>query len=222
MKLNRVQIKNFRSIRDIEINLDPPCRVLVGINESGKSNILNALALLSDDYVPVKKDDLREALSHESPIKESEVIFVFQFEKPESDKLVEVVSAKIIAGIKNPDIVLSGKKKISVKEFCSTRNEGLYTADILEEKKKFNYWGFDEKYKLLEDWKKPTSACPVDFQIELKGQKYQLSQYKLVKTSDLENIPDGYLEDANIKGFEELVGDAITEITKENFPKALF
>ena len=222
MKLNRVQIKNFRSIRDIEINLDPPCRVLVGINESGKSNILNALALLSDDYAPVKKDDLREALSHEGPIGESEVTFIFQFEKPESDKLVEVVSAKIIAGIKNPDVVLSGKKKFSVKEFCSTRNEGLYSADILEEKKKFNYWSFDEKYKLLEGWKKPTSACPADFQIELKGQKYQLSQYKLVKTSDLENIPDGYLEDANIKEFEELVGDAITEITKENLPKALF
>ena len=222
MKLNRVQIKNFRSIRDIEINLDPPCRVLVGINESGKSNILNALALLSDDYGPVKKDDLREALSHEGPIKESKVTFIFQFEKPESDKLVEVVSTKIIAGIKNPDVVLSGKKKFSVKEFCSTRNEGLYSADILEEKKKFNYWSFDEKYKLLEDWKKPTSACPADFQIELKGQKYQLSQYKLARISDLENIPDGYLEDANIKEFEELVGDAITEITKENLPKALF
>ena len=110
MKLNRVQIKNFRSIRDIEINLDPPCRVLVGINESGKSNILNALALLSDDYNPVKKDDLREALSHEDPIEESEVTFIFQLEKPESDKLVEVVSAKIIAGMKNPDIVLFGKK----------------------------------------------------------------------------------------------------------------
>ncbi len=45
MKLNRVQIKNFRSIKDIEIDFDPSCRVLVGINESGKSNILNALAL---------------------------------------------------------------------------------------------------------------------------------------------------------------------------------
>lgn len=221
MKLNRIQIKNFRSIKDIEINFDPPCRVLVGINESGKSNILNALALLSDDYNPVKKDDLREALPREKQIEESEVTFIFKFEKPESDKLVEVVSARIIAGVKNPDIVLFGKKKFSVKEFCATRNEGLYSADILEEKKKFNYWSFDEKYQLLENWKKPTSTCPADFQIELKGRKYQLSQCKLVRASDIENIPDGYLEDASIKEFEELVGNAITEITKENLPKAL-
>lgn len=222
MKLNRVQIKNFRSIKDIEIDFDPSCRVLVGINESGKSNILNALALLSDDFTPSKKDDLREALSREGQIKESEVTFVFQFEKTESDKLFEVISGSIIAGVKNPDIVSEGKKKFSVKEFCATRNEGLYTANILEEEKIFNYWSFDEKYQLLDDWKKPTSACPQDFQVELKGQNYQLSKYKLVRAKDFENIPDGHLEAASIEDFEEIVSNAITEITKENLPEVLF
>src|SRR3989344_370406 len=222
MRLGRVQIKNFRSIKDIEIDFDPSCRVLVGINESGKSNIINALALLSDDFTPSKKDDLREALSREGQIKESEVTFVFQFEKTESDKLLDVVSGLIAASVKNPDIVSEGKKKFSVKEFCATRNEGLYTANILEEKKIFNYWSFDEKYQLLDDWKKPTSACPPDFQVELKDQNYQLSKYKLVRAKDFENIPDGHLETASIEDFEEIVGNAITEITKENLPEALF
>lgn len=222
MKLKYAEIINFRSIRNIQVDFEPTCRVLVGINESGKSNILNALALLSDDYNPVKKDDLREALSREAQVEESEVNFIFKFEKPESDKLVEIVSAKMIAGVKNPNIVLSGKKKFNVKEFCAMQNEGLYSVDILEENKEFNHWSFNERYKLFEDWKKPTSACPVDFQIELKGQRYQLSQYKLIRGSDIESIPDGYLEDASIKEFEELVGEAITEITKENLPKAIF
>jgi len=43
MKLHRVQIKNFRSIRDITIHFQPKCLILVGINESGKTNIFNAL-----------------------------------------------------------------------------------------------------------------------------------------------------------------------------------
>lgn len=222
MRLNRVQIKNFRSVKDIEIDFDPSCRVLVGINESGKSNILNALALLSDDFTPSKKDDLREALSREGQIKESEVTFVFQFEKTESDKLLEVVSGLIAASVKNPDIVSEGTKKFSVKGFCVTRNEGLYTANILEEKKIFNYWGFDEKYQLLDGWKKPTSACPPDFQVELKDQNYQLSKYKLVRVGDFENIPEGHLEDAGIEDFEEIIGDAITKITKENLPDTIF
>jgi predicted ATP-dependent endonuclease of OLD family len=221
MKLQRVQIENFKSIKEIEINFAPTCRVLVGINESGKSNILNALALLSNDRVISKKDDLREALSREGQISESEVTFIFQFEKPESDKLVETVLTTILSGTKNPDIVLFDKKKLNIKEFCSLQNEGLYVADILEEKKIFKYWDFGDKYQLLEDWKKPTSTCPVDFQLDVKGQKYQLSQYKLIKMNDFENIPEGYLEDADIKDFENLIGSKIIEIIKENLPKAL-
>jgi len=222
MKLDRVEIKNFRSIQEVEICFDPPCRVLVGINESGKSNILNALALLSDEYEPVRKDDLREALPNENPIDESYVQFIFRFEKNESDKLFETVSSQILASAKNPVIIsISGKNK-KVKEFCATQTEGLYLADILEEKKEFSYWGFNNKYKLVDGWKKPTSSCPPDFQVELKGQNFQLSKYKLVRSRDFENVPDGYLEDATIEDFEEIVGNTITEIVKENLPEAIF
>ncbi|MDP2788854.1 MAG: AAA family ATPase, partial [bacterium] len=66
MKLNRVKIKNFRSIEDLEIKINPACRVLVGINESGKSNILHALALLGEK-LPTR-DDIREPLPNESQV----------------------------------------------------------------------------------------------------------------------------------------------------------
>ena len=169
MKLNRVEIKNFKSIKDITVSFEPACRVLVGINESGKSNILNALAFLGEDYEPVNKDDLREALPDEDPITESTVRFVFRFEKEESDELFEIISAKIVTDIKNPEIV-SMTKPLTLKEFCDTLNEGLYTADILKETKFFSYCTIDNKYKLLAGWKKLTGACPADFSVELKGQ----------------------------------------------------
>lgn len=222
MKLNRVQIKNFRSIEDITVEFDPFCRVLVGINESGKSNILKALALLGDDFKPVKKDDLREALPNEDPINKSFVRFVFEFEKEESDNLFETVASKIATIVKNPEIVSALNKKYSIKEFCATRDEGIYTANILEENKAFGYWLLDNKYKLLDGWKKPTSVCPQDFSVEIKEQKYQISQYKLIRSSDFENIPENYLEDAKIDDLASLVGNAITEATKENLPNTLF
>lgn len=223
MRLNRVQIENFRSIKDIEITFDPPCRVLVGINESGKSNILKALSLLNDDFKPIKKDDLREALPDEDPISESCIRFVFRFEKDESDKLFEIVSSKILASAKNPDIVSIDGKNKGVKEFCTTRNEALYSVNILEEKKSFRYWALGNKYKLLDVWKKPTNACPQDFNIELKGQQYKLVQYKFVRTTDLaNNIPEGYLEDAQLDDLADLAGKTITEIAEGNMPDALF
>jgi predicted ATP-dependent endonuclease of OLD family len=46
MKLTNVEIKNFRSLDKLDFEFNPNCRILVGINESGKSNILKALAML--------------------------------------------------------------------------------------------------------------------------------------------------------------------------------
>lgn len=222
MKLDRVEIKNFRSIQDIKIDFDPPCRVLVGINESGKSNILNALALLSDDYDPVKKDDLREALPDEDPIDESYVRFVFKFQKEESDELLEKVSFQILSSAKNPDIVSVGAKNKSVKEFCATRNEGLYSANIIDENKSFRYWKLGAGYKLIKGWYKPTAACPKDFTAELKGQQYKLAEYKLIRGADFGEIPEGHLEEATIEDLAELSGNVVTELTKENLPDTLF
>ena len=129
MKLDRVEIKNFRSIKDTTVNFEPACRVLVGINESGKSNILNALAFLDEEHKPVKKDDLREALPEEEPVEESHVRFIFKFEKPESDKVFEDVSSKILA---KPSIPIEkwiasfeGKNIIIPERFVPT-------AEILE------------------------------------------------------------------------------------------
>ena len=56
--LEKVHIKNFLSLRDVELPLKP-LTVLVGPNASGKSNILNALSLLNrmminEELPPVK------------------------------------------------------------------------------------------------------------------------------------------------------------------------
>ena len=50
MKIQKVEIKNFRSIENIEVNFKENPRVLVGINESGKTNIIDALKLLNPDF----------------------------------------------------------------------------------------------------------------------------------------------------------------------------
>jgi len=222
MKLDYVKIKNFRSIEDITVDFDPTCRVLVGINESGKSNILKALALLDKDSSPVKKDDLREALPDEGPIDESYIQFVFKFEKGESDQLLEEVYSKIFSSVKNPNVVSFEGRNKTIKRFCADRNGGLYTVNILNESKLFQYWELVSKYKLLLDWKKPTSACPQDYNVELKGEQHTLAQYKLVRVTDLPDVPEGYLENATIDDLAELTGDVITEIVEENLPDTLF
>jgi recombinational DNA repair ATPase RecF len=64
----------------VTIPLTPSCRILVGINESGKSNILAALSLL-DPEREFKADDLRDLRPNEDPDQDAEVVFVFAFTK---------------------------------------------------------------------------------------------------------------------------------------------
>ena len=44
--LKRIRIKNYKSLKDVEVELTPLC-VLFGPNAAGKSNFLDAMQLLS-------------------------------------------------------------------------------------------------------------------------------------------------------------------------------
>lgn len=217
MKLERVKIKNFRSIKEIEIDFDPTCRVLVGINESGKSNILSALSFLTEKS-PDRKNDLREALPDEKEVKESYVSFVFELEKDESAQLTELVSSKILASVKNPEIVSTDGENKKVKELCNARNKGIYFIDIIEGKKSPRYYNFAQYYELLGGWKRVTENLAFD----QNEQRHEVVQNTLVRTADFSDIPDEYLEDAKIEDLVKLYGAAICKIIGENLPETLF
>ena len=60
MKLDRFEIKNFRSIEDMKIDIKEKngkkCLILVGKNEAGKSNILKAISAVFNGYKVGIKD----------------------------------------------------------------------------------------------------------------------------------------------------------------------
>ena len=63
MKLTDVTIKNFRSIKELTVDINPlddnsSSYGLIGINEAGKSSILKALSFKDnfDSFIPTIKD----------------------------------------------------------------------------------------------------------------------------------------------------------------------
>jgi recombinational DNA repair ATPase RecF len=96
MKLKHVTIHNYRSIKHLDLKFDPKCRILVGINESGKTNILHALNLL-DPKAATTRRDLREPGLHEARIAEAYVRFVFTPPVETVVRLVEHLKTTILS-----------------------------------------------------------------------------------------------------------------------------
>src|SRR5215216_5118582 len=71
MRLQRIAIKNFRNLAEIDIPISPGT-VVVGENRSGKSNLVHALRLVLDPSLPnsdrqLRPEDFWEGLSDGTP-----------------------------------------------------------------------------------------------------------------------------------------------------------
>ena len=59
MFISRVQIKNFRNLANVDVDLSEKA-VIVGENKSGKTNFIHALRLIMDPDLPDSDRQLRE------------------------------------------------------------------------------------------------------------------------------------------------------------------
>jgi energy-coupling factor transporter ATP-binding protein EcfA2 len=222
MKLERVHIRNFRSIQDAELDFSSKCRVLVGINESGKSNVLKAISSLGS-FVPSAADDIREPSPNEDPISESFVRFSFSLDKVELEAVFEEVSKSIFARNLNTAIIATNhRKKLTLKSFVQLRGQGLYEVDLIANKKHPLYWAIGSNFELLPGWSRPSKACPKDHLLTAKdGTMVLLKTLRLVRTADCAGISD-WLEPAELKDLTEPVGSAVTTQIKLRIPQVLF
>lgn len=65
MNLEKITIKNFRSIKEQVIKIEHNCIILVGKNEAGKSNILKAIAAVFGEY-KISDNDKRKRIKNET------------------------------------------------------------------------------------------------------------------------------------------------------------
>jgi predicted ATP-dependent endonuclease of OLD family len=222
MKLKKVQIFNYRSIKEETIHLTPSCRVLVGINESGKSNILDALSLLSDN-VEASPEDEREPLSDETgDYTTPEVRFIFNLNEHQTE-LFESVSSEIWGSVRSK-IASKGSDAITVKNYCKSFREALYCVDIRDSSKYPSLWRRDlNDYILSDGWGKPNSNCPTDYKfIDPEGNEHTLKDFRLIKPTEDLGIPSEYIENAQFSDFHELVKEKVHEIVTDNLPELVY
>jgi energy-coupling factor transporter ATP-binding protein EcfA2 len=223
MKLDRVEIVNFRSIANITIELDPACIILVGINESGKSNILRALSLLAQENTP-SPADLREISPDEDPVTEAYIRFIFHLEDAEKDQIYKNLKTKVLGHPSKP-LLKKGSQKITLEDFCYSRREGLYRVNLMNGVKNASYWLLRSKeFEVEPRWTKTSDKLPPAalVQVQELAKEINLKSFFLVDNATLKEDDRKYLEEVSPEEINDFVGKEIADLVKAKLPECIF
>ncbi len=219
MKIKRIEIKNFRSIKDQSFTFDRNFQILVGINESGKTNLLKAVSLLNEQ-IEFNKDDVRDPGHDEDAVKESYVRFVFQLDSWIKKKIYNDVKSKVLTIDNSKPLLDIDDKPYNLRDFCYQKDEVLYIINFLKETRSTSHWRISgPKYRIYPEWKKVTSGA--SHAVHINGKPVNISSYSIVNTNDFDEIPEQFIENLDISSLNSIVGEELTTISEEYFPTCI-
>lgn len=129
MLLTKIEIKNFRSIKDITIDIKSNCMIFVGKNEAGKSNLLKAIAggLDSDVYEITAKDKRKKSPNEIIKKNDYSITYFFNLSKEELETILNEYFNDEIYN----NLFKQSEKIFSTTEFLeSFFSKGTYYYDI--------------------------------------------------------------------------------------------
>lgn len=228
MKFTGVEIVNFRSIEELDINFSSGSAVgLVGINESGKSNVLRALLLLSSEASPQASDVRMNRLNDET-IEDSHVQFSFELDDDEIDSLIEEMTKKVI-GNKVLLPALSGKKGLkSFHDFARSRREVLHYVDVMNEDVSYYTISLDDEFQeVMGDWFRikstPSPENPMPVTIEGESQVINVKKGNLICAPGLAGIlPESIAVKLDMNSLDRIWQEIVGEYAEKHLPEVIF
>ena len=132
MLLTKVDIKNFRSLETLSLDFGQYRAIgLVGVNESGKSNVLKALSLISSD-AEIRAGDVRVPRSSEPEIEDATVTFSLALTEEELSEVINGMKADLLISRsgKMPQFMVHDDTR-TFEEFAASRREVRFVVDLL-------------------------------------------------------------------------------------------
>ncbi len=139
MFLDRIEIRNFRSIKDVTISFNNKGLILIGKNEAGKSNILKAIAALFKQYKVTDKDK-RKRVQNEV-IKSYNLSSIFKLSKEDKKE----IKNSLVERYKNLDLLELKNGKTVDDYIDNCFDEFLIRIDIgSNNSPSYGFWPIDE------------------------------------------------------------------------------
>lgn len=208
MYLKKCQIRNFRSIRSLNLSMENKFQTLVGLNEAGKSNILRALSLLNSE-VNSTIDDVRDISHEENPSSENFVRFIFGLEEKDSNDIYKSLLNYFRMQNQQLTMFVDGDTKYTLRQFLDQRkNEALYINDLDDHVKNFSHWAIPDSIKIEKHWKKIPNGWG----------GLSLLANKNIRYISIKEYPkhefDETLKEVTAKEINSLIGEVIVQYMK--------
>lgn len=220
MELVSAKIKNFRSIEEINIDIENDTKILVGLSESGKSNLLKALSVLSED-VEFQDNYLRDSITSGS---DSYVKFSIKL----SDG--DIVMFKDELNTKHPyidiDKVLykpNGRKR--GLEFLLTRKY-FYKVDFFNKKRNYFYQVINNEEYIIKDniinLKASEDNPAIIKNIGNSDEEIVIKENSYVDLKEFEIISNSETEILSVEEFNKYISDEVITFIKKDLIKVIF
>ena len=207
MKLKRIKITNFRSIESLDLHIEDGITTLVGANEHGKSNILDAINLLDDDVNYDLATDLRidgGAKKYYPNIK-----YYIELDNTERNQIQESAQeAYPSTQIVNPDSTVTGgkpEKEIKLKDIPQLVEYDLFIKK--EDEKTYyrlNVSDEDIKKSIYKFIKNDVSSSIIYFD-EFNDRLDSVISKEAILNSEDNPIVQGLLKVCGLEGREEQI-----------------
>ena len=206
MILKKIEIENFRSIKKLELDFDEisgkKCFILLGINESGKSNILKAISLWDENQqVDYNLDCNKEAIDTGAPI-----WITYSLEIEDTDSYIEKLKENIPPELAKLIKINKIKRIIAIDK---NNNKLDYFYVYIEDNEKFRNYILEgdniSPIKEVYDGEEEITDENIE---ELVG-----SDYKLLTKGELES----YLENSFFDLFQDNTPEVIFWESKEHY-----
>lgn len=222
MELEQAEIQQFRSIREAVIPFADRCIVLVGVNETGKTNILRALGMLARD-ARATPDDVRQLPSHEALNQPSRVTFRLRTTAAEREMVARLLR-KPPFNFPEDFAVRLGAREVTLPELVDVdASELVYVVNVRTNVREWVPPRGPNDFAVKGEWLTPSTACPPNHQITYPRLGRTTAQN--LRVIDAAHTPPEFganhlraLESGDV---HEMLWQAIARVADQNLPECI-
>ncbi len=205
MKINKLSLKNFRLLDNVNINLEDDITIIVGKNNTGKTSFFEAIKILTTGEERLSFEDFSQ--STYSVFKETYKLFLTTLNVEISDYEKEEIETSILALIPKIELLVEIEYNkeidslVELSEFITDLDESRNDASILISYEPKNTLGLLKSYSIKSD-----ELNLITYLKENLDSFYRLACYAFDKESGYKRLVEGSFRNKieKIVSFEDI------------------